>query len=82
MSVGLSVVGLCEKVTFRVSDGNLILPKTFLPTYLCDSSDSCDSCDSSDSSERSDSSDSSDSCDQNKNFTNNFFHQKTFFPKK
>ena len=30
----LSVVRLCEKVIFRVSDGNLKLPKiTYLPTY-------------------------------------------------
>ena len=42
LSVGQSVVRLCAKVTFRVSDGNYSLPKTFLPTYLCDSSDSCD----------------------------------------
>ena len=25
-------------MTFRVSNGNLNLPKTYLPTYLCDSS--------------------------------------------
>ena len=35
------------------------LPKTYLPTYLCDSSYSSDSIDSSDSSDCSDSSDSS-----------------------
>ena len=47
-----------EKVTFRVSDGNLNLPKTYLvPTYLCDRSFSNDSNDSSDRSGRSDSSD-------------------------
>ena len=33
-SVGLSVGQLCEKVTFRVSNGNLNLPKTYLPAYL------------------------------------------------
>ena len=42
------------------------LPKTYLPTYLCDSSGSFDSCDISDSSEKSD----------------NFFHQQTFFIQK
>ena len=44
-------------MTFKVSNGNLNLPKTYLPTYLCDSSDSSDSFDSSDSSHSSDSSD-------------------------
>ena len=42
------------------------LPKTYQPTYLCDSSDSFDSCDISDSSEKSD----------------NFFHQQIFFIQK
>ena len=37
--------------------------KTYLPTYLWDSSDSSDSSDSCDSSDSSDSSDSCDSCD-------------------
>ena len=32
--VGLSVLDLCEKVTFRVSNGNCNLPKTYLPNYL------------------------------------------------
>ena len=48
MSVGWSVVRLYETITFRVSDSNLSLPKTYLTTYLCDSSDSCEICDSSD----------------------------------
>ena len=46
-SAGLSVTHLCEKVTFRVSNGNLNLPKTYLPNYLCDSSDCIYSSDSS-----------------------------------
>ena len=46
----------------------LVLPKTYLPTYLCDSSDSCDSCDSSDSSDSSDVSEKK-----------NSFHQKKLF---
>ena len=37
--------------------------KTYLPTYLWDSSDSNDSCDSSDSSDSSDCSDNNDSSD-------------------
>ena len=62
--VCLSVQKVCEKVTFRVSNGNLTLPKTYLLTYLCDSSDSSDNIYSSDSSDSNDSSDSSDSSDQ------------------
>ena len=38
--------------------------KTYLPTYLWDSSDTSDICDICDSSDNSDSSDSSDSCDK------------------
>ena len=53
-----------------------MVTKTYLPTYLCDSSDSCDSCDSSDSSESSYRSDSSDQ----KTFDNQitFFNYKLF----
>ena len=58
---------------------------TYLPVYLCDSSDSCDSCDSydsfdssdsSDSSDRSDSSDSSDKCENSDKKMPLFFYQK------
>ena len=56
-SVGPSV-HLCEKVTFRLSNGNLNLP-----SYLWYSSDS------SDSSDINDSSDSSDRCDQTTLYT-------------
>ena len=45
--------------------------KTYLPTYLWDSSDSSDSCDSYDSSDSRDGRDSSDSSDQ-KNFFHNY----------
>ena len=45
---------------------------TYLPTYLCDSSDSSVS---------SDSSDNSDSSDQKSFLQNIFFHTKTFFTK-
>ena len=55
-----------------------IVTKTYLPTYLCNSSDSCDICGSSDSNDSSDSIDSSGSSYQ---YTF-FFHQKTYFPKK
>ena len=61
-SVGRSVRNVCEKVTLQYCK----VIKTYLPTYLWDSSDSsdiCDSYDSCDSSDRSDSSDSSDSSD-------------------
>ena len=51
------------------------LKPTYLPTYLCNSSDSCDSCCSSESSESSDSSDSSDQ-------TTYFSNKKTFFSQK
>ena len=34
MFVSLSVVGICEKITFRVSDGNKNLPKTYIPAYM------------------------------------------------
>ena len=74
-SVRRSVREVCEKKTFRVSNGNINLPKTYLPTYLCDrgdSSDSCDNSDSSDSSESFDSSDSSDSSDTNSLIIINF----------
>ena len=63
--------------------------KTYLPTYLWDSSDGSDSpdsfdrsdsSDSSDSSDRSDSRDNSDSSDPKLFSTKNFFHKKTFFP--
>ena len=63
--VRLSVGDLCEKVTFRVLNGNLNLP-TYLPIYLCDSSDSSDSCDSCDSCDSSDSSDSSEEEEKNR----------------
>ena len=33
-SVGWSVGHLCEKVTFRVSNGNFNINKAYLPTYL------------------------------------------------
>ena len=59
-------------MTFRVSNGNLNIPKTYLPSYLCDSSDSGDSSDSSDSNNSSDISDSSDRSD--KKFSHNFFN--------
>ena len=50
-----SVRGLCDKVTFRVSNSDLYLP-TYLPIYLCNSTDSSNSCDSCDRSYSSDSS--------------------------
>ena len=53
--------------------------KTYLPSYICDSSAGSDTSDSSDSNDSSDSSDSSDSIDSNdQNFFSliNFFHQK------
>ena len=65
---------VCEKATFRVSNGNLNLPKTYIPTYLCDSSDSSDSGDNSDSSDISDSSDSSDSGDSSDSSDNTLSH--------
>ena len=40
-----------------------MVTSTYLPIYLCHSSDSCDSCDSCDSSDSSDSSHISDSSD-------------------
>ena len=68
-----------------------MVTKTYLPTYLWDSSDSSDSCDSCDRCDISDSSDSSDSCDSSdssdssdrsdqKAFcTTIFFYKKLFF---
>ena len=44
-SVCPSILDLCEKVTFRLWNGYWHLPKAYLPTYLCDSSDSSDSSD-------------------------------------
>ena len=63
---------------------NLNLHKTYLPTYLCDSSYSSDSSDSSDSSHRSDSSESSDSSDgsDSSNQKKTFFTKKLFSQKK
>ena len=56
------------------------LKRTYLPTYLCDSSDSSDSRDSSDS---SDSSDSMDSCDEKKKIvTTKFCDEKKLCKKK
>ena len=55
--------------------------KTYLPTYLWDSSDSSDSHDSSDSSDSSnsnDSSDSSDSSDSTKKVMSEIFRVKFF----
>ena len=55
-----------------------MLTKTYLCSYLCDSSDNSDSSDSSDSNDISDICDSCDSSDQQL-----FFNQTTFFyPKK
>ena len=62
-----------------MSMSNKNIPKTYLPTYLCDSSDSCETSDSSDSSACSDSSGSSDSSEQKAFF---FLHQKTVFAKR
>ena len=62
-----------------------MVTKTYLPSYLCDSSDSsdssdtCDSSDSRDSSDGSDSSDSSDSKDSSDQKTVFFTKTKTFF---
>ena len=53
------------------------LKPTYLPTYLCDSSDSSDRCDSNDSSDRSD------KCDNNKKFHQlNFLSTHFIFSKK
>ena len=54
--------------------------KTYLPTYLWDSSDSSDSCDSSDSGDSSDSTDSSDISDSSDSSDQKtFFTQQLFF---
>ena len=53
-----------------------MVTKTYLPSFICDSSDGSDSSDSSDSSDNSDISDSS---DQKTFTTKNFFHIKTIF---
>ena len=67
-----------------------MVTKTYLPSYLCDSSDVSDSTDSNDRSDNSDSSDSSDSSDQNTFCTekkklllqtNKKIKNKTFFSK-
>ena len=83
-SVGWSVT-LVKKLPVEYQ----MVTKTYLPSYLCnssDSSDSSDSCYSSDSSEssyNSDSSDSRDSSNQKNLFTKLlFFHQKFFFTTK
>ena len=56
------------------------LPKTELPTYICDGSDISDSSDSSDCSDSSDSSDRSYSSDQTIFFsTKKIFSLKIFF---
>ena len=57
-----------------------MVTKTYLPTYLWDSSDSCESSDSSDSSDRSDTSGSSDSSESSESRDTSY--QKTFFTKK
>ena len=94
--VGRLVAYPCEKVTLRVSDGYLNLPKTdlstYLPNYLCDISDSSDSSHSSHSSDSSDVIKIKNHCSkknrlkylQTKNFTKkNFFHRhKKFHTKK
>ena len=72
-SVGLSVRHIYEKVTFR--DQNVI--KTYLPTYLWDSSDNCDSRDSRDSSDSSNSSDSSENNDSSDSSDSSY--QTTFW---
>ena len=80
--VGPLVRDVCEKVNFRVSKGT----KTYLWTYLQDSSDSSDGSDSNDSSDSSDSSDigdindSSDSSESSE--SNNITDQKNYFFKK
>ena len=56
-SVGLSVGDVCEKWPLEYQK----VIKTYLPTYLWDSSDSCDICDSCDGCDSGDSIDSSDS---------------------
>ena len=53
-----------------------MVANTYLPSYLCDSSDGSDSGDSSDS---SDSNDGFDSSDQQTLFTKTIFHKKTIF---
>ena len=87
LSVGLLVgrlAYLCEKFTLEFQMVNI----TYLPSYLCDSSDgndtiyssySSDSSGSSGSSDSSDCSDCSDRSDQTFFFTQFFFHQKSFF---
>ena len=93
LSSCISLVGICENVTFRVSYGNLKITKTYLSTYLCDTSDISDSCDGRDSIDSRDSSDSndlsdiSDNSDQKKeaekNTKKNFFcYSKLFIIKK
>ena len=57
---------------------NLNLPKTYLPTCLCDSSDSSDSSESSNSSDSSDKSNQKYFLSQKKLFT----HKKNFLAKK
>ena len=52
------------------------LPKTYLPTYLCESSDSCQICEGSDGSGSSDSSDGS----EEKKIQKKLFSQKILFP--
>ena len=60
-----------------------MVTKTYLPTYLWDSSDSSDSIDSCDSSDRSDSSDSSESSDSNDSSdSSDSIDRKTFFTNK
>ena len=62
---------------------NLNLPKTYLPTCLCDSSDSSDSSESSNSSDSSDKSNQKYFLSQKKLFTQiNFFATKKISPKK
>ena len=71
-SVGLSVdlsVGLEGFVKKGLIEYQMVT-KTYLPTYLWDSSDSSDSCDSCDSCDSSDSSASSDSRDSSDNKDN------------
>ena len=57
------------------------LIKSYIPTYLWDTSDSSDSSDSCDSSDSTDSSDSSDSRGGSDNSDQKHFHQKMFLHK-
>ena len=56
-----------------------MVTKSYLPTYLCDSSDGSDSRESSDRSDSSDSSDSCDRSDQKTLVTKTIVHKKNVF---